>query len=299
MFGFAVFADRALRRDDSLFTQGTQIWTLENLDDLHARFNEQPDASSSSFEEKFRHKLSDAPAPTVQLAGELIYFHLLIAGDMTGETKRSLVRRVLGWSDRPVDLPEGLSGTLDMGICNTGVAFKMRPACVGPRACTPRRSADQATTRSPTRWWPTRCRLAPGARNGVCGRSGWRGVPRERTQLEASVERSPVQVEESRLRPPLERAHEGRARDEISCSDKGPKRHDVADDDVADLSRRADDRQHEVPAHVEVPPDLLVHDPQAAGGEPAAVLAVRVGREAQEDVRPTDLREARSRGATG
>jgi 5-methylcytosine-specific restriction enzyme B len=37
------FVDAALRADDSLFTPGTPIWSIANIDDLYRRFNQQPD----------------------------------------------------------------------------------------------------------------------------------------------------------------------------------------------------------------------------------------------------------------
>jgi 5-methylcytosine-specific restriction enzyme B len=44
------FVDAALRADDSLFTPGTTIWSIANIEDLYRRFIEQPDLGSDSFE---------------------------------------------------------------------------------------------------------------------------------------------------------------------------------------------------------------------------------------------------------
>ncbi|NTU84513.1 MAG: hypothetical protein HGA45_34985 [Chloroflexales bacterium] len=91
------FVDGALRGDSSLFTPGVAIWTVAHIEELHRRFVESPDTSSRSFLEKFQDQL-DGSAPAVyQLAGELIYIHLLVAtGNIGAHAKRGLIREVLG-----------------------------------------------------------------------------------------------------------------------------------------------------------------------------------------------------------
>lgn len=42
------FVESALRHDDSLFTPGRPIWTQSVVDDLYERFNQHPDASTST-----------------------------------------------------------------------------------------------------------------------------------------------------------------------------------------------------------------------------------------------------------
>ena len=93
------FVDAALRADDSLFTSGAAIWSLANVDDLYRRFIEQPDLGGDSFEVKFRRQLAGAPPAIYQLAGELIYVHLLIAaGNIGYHAKRALITMVLNWT---------------------------------------------------------------------------------------------------------------------------------------------------------------------------------------------------------
>lgn len=117
------FADVALRRDDSLFTPGRAIWSMATIDDLYARFVEQPDLSADSFVTKFQRQLRDAPADTIQLAAELIYVYLLIAADMQGSSKRKLINTVLGWSTERVTIPADLTVALDNGLATMGTAF--------------------------------------------------------------------------------------------------------------------------------------------------------------------------------
>ena len=56
-----VIADQTLRSNDSIFTPGVSIWTLENLRDLYDRFVNNPDQTADSFEVKFKRQLSGAP----------------------------------------------------------------------------------------------------------------------------------------------------------------------------------------------------------------------------------------------
>src|SRR6266536_1512781 len=103
------FVDAALRADESLFTPGTAVWSPANIDDLYRRFVEQPDLGGDSFEAKFRRQLADAPPATYQLAGELIYVHLLIAaGNIGYQAKRALITMVLNWSPTPITIPAEL-----------------------------------------------------------------------------------------------------------------------------------------------------------------------------------------------
>src|SRR6266540_860667 len=118
------FVDAALRADDSLFTPGAAIWSLANVDDLYRRFVEQPDLGGDSFEVKFRRQLAGAPPAIYQLAGELIYVHLLIAaGNIGYHAQRALITMVLNWSPTPITMPTDLDQALRPGLARVGVAF--------------------------------------------------------------------------------------------------------------------------------------------------------------------------------
>ena len=119
------WVDAALRNDDSLFTPGEPIWSLPNLDDFYNRVVLQPDESSESFEVKFERQLSGAPHQTIQLAAEIMYFHLLLPTRraMGGDKKREHVNRVLSWSQHPVSIPHDLATVLDDGLLRPGTPF--------------------------------------------------------------------------------------------------------------------------------------------------------------------------------
>jgi len=122
------WVDAALRSDDSLFSPGSPVWTPELIDDLCRRFIDHPDTSSDDFLTKFERQLAgENPAVprTVQLAGELLFIHFLIANDVGGKRKREIVSRVLGWSAEPVPIPPDLASTLDVGIAAGGPGFNM------------------------------------------------------------------------------------------------------------------------------------------------------------------------------
>ena len=116
----------ALRSDDSLFTPGTPIWSLTNLDDFYKRFVLQPDESSKPFEAKFKQQLSGAPDQTIQLAAETLYLHFLAASRQTigGPKKREVINLVLSWTGSLIHIPEDLGAALDNGPLNPGLAFK-------------------------------------------------------------------------------------------------------------------------------------------------------------------------------
>ncbi len=122
------FVDAALRADDSMFTPGAAIWSAPVIADLYERFVDHPDLSANTFEAKFRRQLhgdaltpqQDAPPATYQLAGELLYLHLLPVNGISGSTKRRIINNILGWSEASVAIPTDLDQALDEGIARAG-----------------------------------------------------------------------------------------------------------------------------------------------------------------------------------
>ena len=119
------FVEEALRKDGSLFTPGSAIWSAENIEDLYERFVEHPDESSDSFEDKFRRQLEGAPAETRQLAAELLYVHLLFPINIGGSKKRQIINDILGGTS--IEIPSELRALLEHGIANFGPALQHRP----------------------------------------------------------------------------------------------------------------------------------------------------------------------------
>ena len=122
------FVNRCLREGDSLFRPGTKVWSNGPLDDIYRRFVEQPDLSADSFFEKFERQLAGASQEVYLLGGELLYFHLLIAKDITGKTKRAAIRRPFTWATEPLNIPAEFDAPLEGGLSKTGIAFnRYRP----------------------------------------------------------------------------------------------------------------------------------------------------------------------------
>ena len=119
------FVEEALRSDGSLFTPGAAIWSAENIEDLYERFVGNPDESSDSFEDKFRRQLEGAPPETRQLAAELLYVYLVFPSNMGGDSKRRIIRGVLGGTS--ISVPKDLDQALDQGIASFGPALQNRP----------------------------------------------------------------------------------------------------------------------------------------------------------------------------
>ena len=120
-----VWIERALRADDSLFTQGTAIWSSKWLRELRERFLDRPDVSKRDFYVKLREQLADSPPEVYQLMGEALFVHFLIIseGAMKGDTKGNAIDEVLGRAPSPVTLPPDLAGGLTPGIAHPGPGF--------------------------------------------------------------------------------------------------------------------------------------------------------------------------------
>ena len=118
-----LFVERALRRDDSLFTPGRSIWSLPNLEDLRDRFIGKPDTSKDTFDEKFQRQLAGASDEVIQLSAEIVFVYWLAAHQVKANTKRESVERILSWGKNPVSVPDDLAGAFGTGLASTGFAF--------------------------------------------------------------------------------------------------------------------------------------------------------------------------------
>jgi hypothetical protein len=111
------FVDAVLRTDGSLFTPGRPIWNLPTVEDLHHRLKTPSSINSRTFEAWLHQQLQDAPPATLQLAGELVYVHLLTAAETshTLHTRRMMINTVLNRLPEPVHMPAELEQALDQG----------------------------------------------------------------------------------------------------------------------------------------------------------------------------------------
>lgn len=120
----AVVRERALLTNGSVFTRSRRLWQPDRIAELRGRITHAP--PGATFAERWDGALADASPPTVQLAGEVCFVHVLFAADLAPATKRGLVVGTLQRSPRPPRVPEWLDAALDEGVTSTGIAFKAR-----------------------------------------------------------------------------------------------------------------------------------------------------------------------------
>ncbi len=120
----ARWRDECLLAERSLFSGGPGS-TLAQGEELVTDFIDRPDTGSGTFASKLADQLATTSTGAVQLAGELIYVHLLVARSdaMSGAKKRALVNQVLGFSPGTAFVPADLAHALEAGLVRPGTAY--------------------------------------------------------------------------------------------------------------------------------------------------------------------------------
>jgi len=121
-----IWVDRALRTDDSLFTEGQPIWTSQRLAELRERFlDRHSEWRGPNFFGKLETLLSGSPPQIYQLMAEAMYVtYLIVWRSAVGrEAKLRRINQVLGWSPSPISVPEDLADGMHPGIAHPGVFF--------------------------------------------------------------------------------------------------------------------------------------------------------------------------------
>ena len=129
----ALWVERALRADDSLFTPGVAIWTREWLGELRERFLDRPDVGSGGFYSKLSAQLEGSPPEVYQLMAEVLYVQFLVIWheQMGAATKKNQIEQVLGWGAPVSSVPEGLIDGFTVGIARSQTLTQHRPFQVG------------------------------------------------------------------------------------------------------------------------------------------------------------------------
>lgn len=121
------FVSAAFGNAGSIFSPGKQIWTSDNLRDLHTQFVQNPDLTKTSFLVKFEKQLKGATPDVLQLAAELVFAHLLTPYKMSAKKKREVLDAVLSWSPQRINVPVELLQAFEQGLVNDMSFFQARP----------------------------------------------------------------------------------------------------------------------------------------------------------------------------
>jgi len=118
------FLEKCLHNDDSLIFDDN-VWTLDNLELIHERFNNQPDISDDSFLSKFNKQIGNESRSITRLAGELLVIYYLFpsSSNVLGDTKRSRVNTVLHWNGDTLPTDHMVFRALEYGIGGTGQGY--------------------------------------------------------------------------------------------------------------------------------------------------------------------------------
>ncbi len=115
-----LWVEHALKSDDSLFTPGEPIWSMQRLQELHERILDKPVESNDHFMVKFENQLADSSDEKIyQLMGEVLYVSSLIS-TASLQNKVNAIQKALGWSKNPVKIPPELVDSLEYGLARLG-----------------------------------------------------------------------------------------------------------------------------------------------------------------------------------
>ena len=101
------------------------LWTLPNLSDLLQRYAGHPIEGKRDFLDKLQEQLGGAPADTMQLAAEVLWFLHLFPSSRTvlASTKREQILKVWSWSGAPAPDSRFLDDAHLHGVGNPGTAY--------------------------------------------------------------------------------------------------------------------------------------------------------------------------------
>lgn len=119
----AQWKNKCLLADGSIFSDRS-LWTAELLDELKARFIDQPDGSKDRFIVKLQGQLANASADACRLMAELLWILNLFPSNIGPSSKRETYQRVWEWSNSPLgnDNPL-LDDKLLSGLGSAGPGF--------------------------------------------------------------------------------------------------------------------------------------------------------------------------------
>lgn len=114
----------------SLFGHVDDVWALPVVDNLYHRLTSDALDPSDNAVTLLRARLNSTLTETIQLAGELLFLHLLFESDSSQEYKLDLIQSVLDLSPRTTTAPISLRTALAGGIAPFGSAARNRAEAV-------------------------------------------------------------------------------------------------------------------------------------------------------------------------
>lgn len=122
----ANWKSKCLLGGKSLLWPDDQVWTREALKLFKACFTEQPDEAADRFEEKFKRQLEPEASLVTKLAAELILVYFLFPSQVSGKSKRELVKKIVSWKSLELSTDaDRILQPLDGGIGDAGVGYNL------------------------------------------------------------------------------------------------------------------------------------------------------------------------------
>ncbi len=116
--------DRCLLGDDSVLSDGRNLWTSAVLDELDQRFVKNLDEGEGDFLSKLKTQLSAGSPECRQLMAESLWLLLLFPSNVGAARKRETIREVWSWSGEDVEENQPLLNDAVLGgIGSAGTAY--------------------------------------------------------------------------------------------------------------------------------------------------------------------------------
>ncbi len=116
--------ERSLAGEQSVLSEGKNLWTIELLDELDQRFVKNLDAGEGDFLSKLKAQLSEGSPGCRQLMAESLWLTLLFPSNVGAAKKRENVLEIWSWSGEDLNATHPLlaDGVLE-GIGSAGTAY--------------------------------------------------------------------------------------------------------------------------------------------------------------------------------
>lgn len=116
--------ERSLAGEQSVLSEGKNLWTIELLDELDQRFVKNLDAGEGDFLSKLKAQLSEGSPGCRQLMAESLWLTLLFPSNVGVAKKRENVQEIWSWSGQDLNASHPLLADAVLeGIGSAGTAY--------------------------------------------------------------------------------------------------------------------------------------------------------------------------------